>query len=39
MVMHPILKFIVVVVIASGLLLGCGCSDGRIENATDRVSR
>ena len=37
MVMHPLLKFIIVVVIASGLMLGCGCTDGRIENASDTV--
>jgi len=33
--MHPLLKFIIVVVIALGLLAGCGCTDGRIENAAD----
>lgn len=35
--MHPLLKFLVVVVIASGLMLGCGCTDGRVENASDTV--
>jgi hypothetical protein len=33
--MHPVLKFVCVVVIALCLMAGCGCSDGRIENATD----
>lgn len=37
--MHPVLKFVCVVAIALCLMAGCGCSDGRIENATDRVLR
>ena len=37
--MHPVLKVVCVVAIALCLMAGCGCSDGRIENATDRVSR
>jgi hypothetical protein len=37
--MHPVCKFLVVVVVALCLMAGCGCTDGRIENATDRVSR
>ncbi len=33
--MHPLLKFFVVVVIALCLMAGCGCTDGRVENASD----
>jgi hypothetical protein len=35
--MHPVCKFLVVVVIALCLMAGCGCSDGRIENGSDIV--
>ena len=34
-VMHPVAKFILVVVFALCLMAGCGCTDGRIENAAD----
>ena len=37
--MHPVLKFVCVVAIALCLMAGCGCSDGRIENGTERVSK
>ena len=33
--MHPLVKFIIVVVIALCLMAGCGCTDGRIDNAAD----
>lgn len=35
MVMHPLVKFIIVVVIALCLMAGCGCTDGRVDNASD----
>lgn len=39
--MHPVLKFVCVVAIALCLMAGCGCTDGRIDNASDvvKVSR
>jgi hypothetical protein len=33
--MHSVLKFFIVVAIALCLMAGCGCSDGRIDNASD----
>lgn len=33
--MRPIVRFVLVVALAFYLWVGCGCTDGRIDNASD----